>query len=154
MTSEIAAAAERDLRESIDEIRELSGDVADVLSGGNPHDTLTYRGTLLHRLLEAACVLQRHVLAEHPSDDAELVTEEWLRSSGFYPAESYGGDGGTWNKNIGGSDDDTICFNLTTMKSELWVGSRYISIPGSTRGDVRRLLAALKITLTEKDAHV
>lgn len=88
------------------------------------------------------------------ADDAEPVTEDWLRSSGFYPAESYGGDGGTWNKNIGGSDDDTICFNLTTMKSELWVGSRYISIPGSTRGDVRRLLAALKITLTEKDAHV
>ena len=131
MTSEIAAAAER-------------------ISTKQPGDEYFWsHGGIGTKYLDDLKLIARAYIAEHPADDAEPITEDWLCSSGFYPAESYGGDGETWNKNIGGSDDDTICFNLTTMKSELWIGSRYISIPGSTRADVRALLRALKITLTE-----
>jgi hypothetical protein len=49
VTAELDAAAEK--------IRDLSGDVADCLAGGMPHDTLTYRGSLLHELCQAALTM-------------------------------------------------------------------------------------------------
>jgi hypothetical protein len=61
-----------EVREAAERLRELSGDVRDCLDGGMPHDTLTYRGSLLHEVMEAALVLQRHVLALG-REDAEQV---------------------------------------------------------------------------------
>lgn len=34
-----------------DEIREISGDVSDILSGSHPHDSMTYRGSVINKLL-------------------------------------------------------------------------------------------------------
>lgn len=131
MTSEIAAA--------IDEIRELSGDVADVLSGGNPHDTLTYRGTLLHRLLEAACVLQRHVLHNDIQAKYDQLRDE-VESLGRYVAcEGYDDelgnrviglayDGGTW-----GPTADPKYEAMEALESvEKWLKERTAKMLGVT----------------------
>lgn len=49
-----------------EQIRELSGDVADTLAGSHgPGDAFAYRGTLLHELLEAALTVRQAYLAEH-----------------------------------------------------------------------------------------
>lgn len=138
--SEFAAAAKRIIREAIDEIRELSGDVADVLSGGNPHDTLTYRGTLLHRLLEAACVLQRHVLTEHPADDAEPVTRDWLESV-QRKVVRYEGKTLTHDMSIGyhhGANCHTVSLRSPIGQCDI--------VDVLVRADVRRLLAALGVS--------
>jgi hypothetical protein len=133
-----AAAAQR----ACDAVRELSGDVADTLSGSHgPGDPFTYRGTLLHNLLEAALTLRRAYLAEHPADDGEPVTEGWLASVGFRqtPLKRYTlklgpvlaspprGNLWWWAVSI---DPDGPCKHIPTPQ---------------TRGDVRRLLKALGV---------
>jgi hypothetical protein len=61
-------SSEVEIKTAVDAVRELSGDIADVLSSGHPHDCMTYRGTLLHQLLEAAIVLQKAALARSACD--------------------------------------------------------------------------------------
>lgn len=70
---------DNELRAAADRIRDLSGDVQDCLSGGMPHDTLTYRGSLLHELLEASMVLQRAYLAENADNrqGGPISSERW-----------------------------------------------------------------------------
>lgn len=75
MTPEVKAAAET--------IRDLSGDVADCLGGGMPHDTLTYRGSLLHELCQAALTVKKAYLELVPADSELPIDEAWLRSVGF-----------------------------------------------------------------------
>ncbi len=70
------------VREALDKVRELSGDITDILHGGVPHDTMTYRGSLLWDLLDAAIVLQRALLADRSPDGREPVTADWLLAVG------------------------------------------------------------------------
>lgn len=64
-------------QQAADKIRELSGDIADTLAGSSgPGCELTYRGTLLHELLQAAMVLQSAYLA----DSARLAEAEAERN--------------------------------------------------------------------------
>jgi hypothetical protein len=73
-----------------------------------------------------AVALAKAYLAEHPADDAEPVTLEWTRSLGLDCRRIY--DGPDWIPNIRGLDGN-------------WV----ILPRGATRGQARRLLAALGI---------
>ena len=104
-------------------------------------DEMLYRETVA-RICDA-------YLAEHPADDEAPIDEAWLRSVGFYESAEYGGDREIWLIDIADSTDDSICCNLYTTRIELWIGSRYITIPGKTRGDVRRICAELGITLKQ-----
>lgn len=74
-------------------------------------------------------------LAEHPADDAEPLTEPWLRSVG-------GKDGvataGIWLNN-------TIGFRLDDLADVVVCNARPKNV--KTRGDLRRLAAALGIQL-------
>lgn len=65
------------VREACEKIRELSGDVADTLAGSHgPGDAFTYRGSLLHELLDAALVVKK------AWND---VSEGWVRVSDRRP---------------------------------------------------------------------
>lgn len=48
------------LKYAIERLKNLGGDVADCLSGSLPHDSLTFRGSLLHEVWECAHVLLRN----------------------------------------------------------------------------------------------
>ena len=63
--------------EATAKIRELSGEVADCLSEGLPHDTKTYRGSLLHELLEAALMLAARPASDGLRAAAEFALGDW-----------------------------------------------------------------------------
>lgn len=128
MSDELRAAAEK--------VRDLSGDVDDTLSGSHgPGDPFTYRGSLLHDLLEAAIVLRKGVLdLLPPTDDAEPVTEEWLQSTGFIRA--------CFEDRCFGYHHKNRCYTLNLRTRRGCVSN----IDVFTRGDVRRLLAAFNLT--------
>lgn len=109
-------------------------------AGGTPYDDREYM-----QVNEDAHSVAAMWLAEHPADDDTPVDDVFLAANGFYESAAYGGDGGVWLIDFANSIDDSLCFNLNTMRSEIWIGSRYVTIPGGTRGDLRRLMAALKI---------
>lgn len=77
-------------------------------------------------------------LAEHPADDAEPVTEEWLRSVGFSSRPN-----NRWLQIRTPQGGRLDCW----MASPLWeFHDEAVAIP-QTRGDVRRLCTALGIDL-------
>lgn len=90
-------------------------------------------------------------LAEHPADDGEPVTADWLLSAGFV-ADEYGQH--VREVQIG---YDCNVVGLYTPNLVGWLvydslgsGENEVSIGGlPTRGHVRRMCAALGITLTE-----
>lgn len=93
----------------------------------------------MNRVIGAGRVLAKAYLAEHPADDDEPVTAEWLESIG---ANS---DDGLFF-----TGHDAVDFELTEFEGT-WhvdVGWRTICLV-ETRGDVRRLLAALGIEVAK-----
>jgi hypothetical protein len=85
--------------------------------------------------------------AEHPADDGEPVTEDWLRASGFAPAWGHPFQLGGYDAE---SDIDVRC-----TPAELVVAHRtdeFLVAEQPTRGHVRRLCAALGIELTPPPA--
>ncbi len=131
MTDELRAAA----------ARLLQGDVVrvDAVEGCDAVVTRAMPNPDIRIVCEA-------VLREHPADDAEAVTEAWLREIGFRFDEHYR----HWNKAIDDEADLHLRFCRGVWRwclhyshdqaAGMSFGSR------ATRGDVRRLLAALKIT--------
>lgn len=86
-----------------------------------------------------------------PADDGEPVTADWLRAVGFV---KWGDRGSmirfhrTWQPD----HDDSIEVNAAHQWAEIEHGFDVVRVPNiSTRGHVRRLCAALGITLTESD---
>lgn len=81
--------------------------------------------------LNALKVVARHDLAEHPADDDDPVTEEWIKSLGIEYRPIYRGEEfiGDVVYEYGASPGDFCCIPLIKR----------------TRGDVRRLLSALGI---------
>ena len=124
--SELRAAAEDTLRESAGLLLQEFGF----------HSSGTAR---------RACMLAESYLAEHPADDAEPVTEEWLLSVGFKRAED-----DPVILVLPSTDTGRAMTYVTIEPCELrleaddggsiWIGER-------TRGDVRRLCTALGIEL-------
>lgn len=95
--------------------------------------------------IDKAKAVAEAYLAEHTPDDAEPVTAEWSRSVGF---EQISPDMLTIN---GSSGDDLIYTKWPDSQAwgwEYWdAADRAVQLPPMpTRGDVRRLLAALGIT--------
>lgn len=82
-------------------------------------------------------------LAEH---DPTPVDAEWLLANGFIQSELYGGDRGIWILTAldRDGDDFDVCWNADKSYAELWVGSRVMIIPATTRGQVQRLLNVLR----------
>ena len=110
MTSERAAADEARLIKSAIAVADARGGV----DGLSPS---------AHRLLARA------YLREHPADDSEPITEEWLRSVGR-PARK-GLDGGTYSWLSGD-------LNLDIHDHSLWCCGIRIAGNIKTRGDLRR----------------
>ena len=115
----------------------------------NPGDGSNYTPRQLGDALDRqdATLLASLYLAEHPADDGEDVTEEWLESVG-------------WRRNRGYMDSPQIgdsCFQLTwcslgqSMLLECDDNDQPdVTLPHiKTRGDVRRLCEALGIELKE-----
>lgn len=88
----------------------------------------------------AAVRVARAWLAEHPADDGEPVSGEWLRSIGFT------GPDGLLGIIYGEVELTTTTSSrwLVGNPSEIHGESVYIPAP-TTRGDVRRLCAALGV---------
>lgn len=185
MTSEIAAAAER--RRSVSEGREIFApmrllDDAYVLADAYLAD-LKYAQDLF-KILAPQCEPMDNlngVISQidnwcagklPPADDAEPVTEEWLRSVGWNQWDATDGndDFDLWlpaNSELGWPCRLAWCVNglyvvrMVDDETEDYLGTaESVELLNSrnrkktiTRGDVRALLRALKITLTEKDAH-
>jgi hypothetical protein len=92
-------------------------------------------------------ILAESYLAEHPADDCEPITEEWLRSVGF-------SDGATgeslWlrckDSQLGHLRHTAMALDLITGN---WTANGLGCKECKTRGDVRRLAAALGIALKE-----
>ena len=87
-------------------------------------------------------------LAEHPADDAEPISEEWLRSVWFVAVESDMGRNYSDHFEIEAASKGTLNlweFNQTGD----WLINGFDSWPLKSRGDVRRLCAALGIQLKE-----
>lgn len=120
------------------------------------------------RRLEDANVLANAHLTEHPADDDEPVTEEWLRSIGFKDWPEDNDDKHLFslfiraNEEIGwecrlayqtnGFYAVRMCdvdVHLGVAESVELLDSRNKTVK-VTRGDVRRLCAALKIELKER----
>lgn len=147
------------------QIRELSADVADTLSGSHgPGDPFTYRGTLLHNLLDAALALKKawHNVAEPPDDDREPVTDRWLRSVGF--AKRCGVLTGHFEIPFAGGDRDELLYlsvSLPDTRPGIWCYEAdsdkkeatdviCLGKPCDTRGELRRLCRALGVELKEQ----
>lgn len=82
-------------------------------------------------------------LAEHPADDEELVTEEWLRSVGFEPDGVHLALSG-WGPSRNGC--------IQVYDAAKWILNGTETHRLSTRGDVRLLFRALRIELKEARA--
>jgi hypothetical protein len=114
------------------EVREAAQDILDCFACGRPD--LAKLGSL-RKLAEAW-------LAEHPEDDDDGLSVEWLLSVGFTP----------------GNFDSMQIYHTTELlriivggnESERWlrVGAALICT-SPTRGDVRRLARALRVELGE-----
>jgi len=89
-------------------------------------------------------MLANYILATVREDDDEAITEWWLLQNNFYDSQQYGNDAGIFSLDLTDSDD-TLCWNFATNKAEIWIGSRYITIPLKTRGQIRNLLKALGV---------
>jgi len=89
-------------------------------------------------------LLARAYLAEHPEDDGEPVTEEWLRSSvGWIPVEGSGYIGRDGIIFCKGSES---VYSAWLQISQYYYDMRRI-VRVETRGDVRRLCKALGVSL-------
>ena len=116
--SELRAAAEDTLRESAGLLLQEFGF----------HSSGTAR---------RACMLAESYLAEHPADDAEPVTEEWLLSVGFkrHPFEG-----------MLHVIDGWMSMSIGQHEKNAFVNT---PLRGKTRGDVRTLCRSLGIELKE-----
>lgn len=88
-------------------------------------------------------------LAEHPADDGELITEEWLRSVGFKQSAE-----GTMMRLASGEPlshlrHTAVSFDLVSGN---WFANGLRCRKQETRGHLRRLCAALGIPITEPEA--
>ncbi len=77
-------------------------------------------------------------LAEHPADEHELWTAEWLKAVGFDGDMSKNGPG-MWLRGVRIHSDGRWS----------WCGQSWPFKAIQTRGDLRRICAALNIPLTE-----
>lgn len=93
---------------------------------------------------EDAVALAEAYLAEHPADDGEPVTAEWLESIGFYRDGVHPDDPFTCR-------ESSIYLSPKYDDEKLWVVFVEVYELGKskTRGDVRRLLAALGIEVVK-----
>lgn len=92
-------------------------------------------------------------LAEHPADDGEPVTEEWLRSVGFVRMQQPAAGNDMILRNEAGNCLTYYPARRGDPAGPLWgVVGEWLPKPlrPATRGDVRRLLLALGITPTPK----
>ncbi len=139
MTEEIKAAAERLIICEYD----ANGFVHNPI-GGKPHSQAV-----------DGHYVARAYLAEHPSDDGEPITEDWLSGLGaeFFPATDY-----ERPMYILSSSCRRFGWELARYEegdewtAELTVNRAYhlgVSHDIKTRGDVRRLCSALGIELEE-----
>ena len=89
----------------------------------------------------AAWTLAKAYLAEHPADDEEPVTGDWLLSIGFEPDATH-----LVLRRFGPDENGKIQVYLLDRR---WLlhGTRIKML--CTRGDVRRLCAALRVPLKE-----
>jgi hypothetical protein len=139
-------------REAVDQVRELSGDITDVLNGGMPHDSMTYRGSLLWDLLDAAIVLQEACVGDRQKKDGFPATIDWWQDVGAEVAVTK-----RFGLVIGclhlfpaspGFDLPYAAIGICTYK--YGAADVFHQIPWPTTvGDARRLCAALGIELKE-----
>lgn len=98
----------------------------------------------LYQAVDDGAALAISYLAEHSEDDDELVTEEWLRNYvGWIPVEGSGYIG--CDKVIFCKGSESV-YSAWLKISQYYYDMRRI-VRVETRGDVRRLCAALGIEL-------
>lgn len=99
-------------------------------------------------------------LAEHPADDGEPITKEWLKSLGFSDSgysfiitgeKDYGEDVARFRLACNGDDwtDGNCSWEFHLRSIELEEQGGMLPCEPKTRGDLRRLCRALGVTLKE-----
>lgn len=99
-------------------------------------------------------------LAEHPADDGEPITKEWLKSLGFSDSgysfiitgeKDYGEDVARFRLACNGDDwtDGNCSWEFHLRSIELEEQGGMLPCEPKTRGDLRRLCRALGIELKE-----
>jgi hypothetical protein len=143
------------VKAAIDKVRELSGDITDVLNLGVPHDSMTYRGSLLWDLLDAAIVLQKACIDFNPPDDGERTAKEWMLAVGW---EQDPTDDDFLQIAITGDQKLSISMTDWSLAAIEGVGVGKIDLTdwvplgnatAETRGKVRRLCSAIGTPLKE-----
>lgn len=86
--------------------------------------------------------LAQAYLAEHPADENEPITEEWLRSAGFIWQST-----DTYELHSGAFGNDYLRYTKIAFRAGLWYANGLGCADCKTRGDVRRLCSALGIPL-------
>ena len=103
-------------------------------------------------LHDAVTTVADAYIAEHPADDGDAVTEEWLLGCGFLPAawcrpKRDGDAGRSGSYSLG---DLHLLFVIDCLDEPgFWCLGGINTAPLPTRGHVRRFCAAIGITLTE-----
>lgn len=156
MSDDVKAAAERDelIRECRSSINWLEGGWVHDYPKSAGHDDGLYEA--MKETADTFDDLLAWFKEEHPADESELITDDWLESLGFGRAGNrsrmtiampdHGGFAGNLsiegsafitqgNEPPGSDDDDVSC----------------VMVPVKTRRDLRQLCRALGITLNEKE---
>ena len=135
-SQQVKEAAKR-LRAIFDVLDELVGDFDPYIS-----DDFTDEDVRVEHPLFWCCREVNRVLAEHPADDDELLTAEWLH----YTNADYLDRSGLWRFTSGAAT--LVAYSSLTVWSITQAGNT-VNVTIKTRGDVRRLCTALGIELNE-----
>lgn len=122
----------------MDEPSEMRAAAERLLRGHQSYDHCATDGHRKEAWNRDACEVAREWLAEHPADDQQPVTEEFLRSINWAPV------GNTWYT----AEEDCgtpIVFWVDVDQSLRVAGLKDWKICEPTRGQFRRVLAALCI---------
>ena len=136
-----------ELKNAIEEVRNLSADVRDIEDGA-PYATKTYVTSILHRTMQAAIRLQSYALATLAArEEKQLpVSEEWFLAltNGFtywgYPSIRFPGAGALRLERCDDRHDFVLAHGTDTTTL----------LENPTRGQVLSLLKALGIESEQK----
>ena len=118
-----------------DELKKLAARVVEWMLTPNVDDACH---NMPSDVFYAAYHVAKAYLAAHPADDAEPLTEEWLVS--LLPSTKSSGRGAGYIGECGRID-----WNGRGDTFVAWLNGAVLDISRFTRGDLRRLLAAIKV---------
>jgi len=125
-----------------DDVRQAAEEALKWYRVQSPHIRQRQQAQLLYRLATG-------VLAEHPADEHEAITPEWLEACGFVTAD----DGMRLNSQYNAPKHHMRYASVFRHNNGQWWVNGLGVKHQETRGQLRLLCRALGIPLTEKGDH-